>query len=83
MIKSLGVLAAKSSTRTVAVAFEVPPVIVSPAVNLPKVPVLLSPSAPSKTILFPSTSKTLDGEANSKRRLSISTVRRSSPDSRY
>ena len=64
-MKSLGVLAPKSSARTVAVAFEVPPVIVSSTTNLPSLP-----APASKTILFPSTSKTLDAVSNSKRRLS-------------
>ena len=46
-MKSLGVLVLpKSSTRTFAVAFDVPPVIVSPTTNLPSVPAPLS-----KTIL--------------------------------
>ena len=51
-MKILGAVAlSKLSTRTVAVAFEVAPVIVSPTTNLPEVP---APS--SKTILLPSTS---------------------------
>ena len=54
-------LAPKSSTRTVAVAFEVPPVIVSPTANLPSLP-----APASRTILFPSTSRTLDAVSNSK-----------------
>ena len=79
VMKSLGVLVfPKSSTRTVAVAFDVPPVIVSPTSNLPSLP------APfSKTILLPSTSNAKDFVSRFKRRLSTFTVRRSSPDSRY
>ena len=79
VIKSLELLSfPKSSTRTVAVAFDVPPVMVSPASNLPSLP------APfSKTILLPSTSSAKDSDSRFKRRLSILTVRRSSPASRY
>ena len=77
-MKSLGVLAPKSSARTVAVAFEVPPVIVSPTANLPSLP-----APASRTILYPSTSNTLDAVSYSNRTLSTFTVRRSSPDSRY
>ena len=78
-MKSLGLVEfPKSSTRTVAVALEVPPVIVSPASNLPSLP------APfSKTILLPSMSNAKDSDSNSKRTLSTFDVRRSSPASRY
>ena len=75
VIKSLGLVLDKSSTRTLAVALEVPPVIVSPTINLP--PEL------SKIISLPLTSNTLETVSNSKRRLSIDTVRRNSPASRY
>ena len=80
----LGVELPRSSTRIVAVALEVEPVIVSPTTNLPSVPTV-SPVASvpfSKTICSPSTSNTLEGVSNSKRRLSILTVTLNSPASR-
>jgi hypothetical protein len=74
----LGVALPRSSTRIFAVALLVEPVMVSPTTNLPSVPLPLS-----KTISLPSTSNTLDGVSNSKSRLSILTVTRNSPASRY
>ena len=69
-MKSLGVLVLpKSSTRILAVAFDVPPVIVSPTTNLPSVPAPLS-----KTILLPSTSNAKDSVSTSRSTLSIVTV---------
>ena len=79
VMKILGVVELlKSSTRIFAVAFEVPPVIVSPTTNFPSVP-----APTSRTILLPSTSKTLDAVSTSKRRLSIFTVTLSSAASKY
>ena len=69
----------KSSTRIVAVAFDVAPVMVSPTTNLPVVA-----SVPfSRTILLLSTSKANDSVSSSKSKLSMLTVTRNSPASRY
>ena len=53
----------KSSTSIVAVAFDVPPVIVSPAINLP-------PES-SDTILLPLSSKRNDSVSSSRSKLLI------------
>ena len=79
VIKILGVVVLpKSSARIFAVAFEVPPVMVSPTINFPSVP-----APTSRTILLPSTSKTLEMVSVSKIRLSIFTVTLSSAASKY
>ena len=79
VIKILGVVVLpKSSDRLFAVAFEVPPVMVSPTINFPSVP-----APTSRTILLPSTSKTLELVSVSKIRLSIFTVTLSSAASKY
>ena len=69
----------KSSTRIVAVALEVAPVIVSPTINLP----VVASVASSRTTLLSSESKTKDSVTSSKSRLSITTSTRNSPASRY
>ena len=74
-MKSL--LLPKSSTSTVAVAFDVEPVIVSLTVNLP-----LDPAPASYTILLPLSSKRCEVVWASKSILSIVTVTPSSPASK-